>query len=67
MLMMRNSVLIVSSKQSAKIEKLNLNFSDFFQDSNAFSKKVIQRHSNEELSFENQKQFLKEQFEDLFR
>ena len=67
MLMMRNSVLIVSSKQIAKIEKLNLNFLDFFQDSNAFSKTVIQRHSNEELSFENQKQFLKKQFDDLFR
>ena len=67
MLMMRNSVLIISSKQSAKIEKLDLNFSDFFQDSISFSKTVIQRHSNEELSLENQKQFLKKQFKDLFR
>ena len=28
---------------------------------------MIQRHSNEELSLDNQKQFLKKQFKDLFR
>ena len=46
---------------------MDLNFSDFFQDSISFSKTVIHRHSNEELSLENQKQFLKKQFKDLFR
>ena len=57
-LLMRNSVLILNSKQSSKIESLNLTVNDFFNDTDSINKKFIENAddnidlSNDKINFD---------------
>ena len=57
-LLMRNSVLILNSKQSSKIESLNLSVNDFFNDTDSINKKFIENAddnidlSNDKINFD---------------
>ncbi len=66
MLLMRNSVLLISQKQQQKIEKLGVNISDLFLSTDNFSKQVVHKNSDLELSFNKQISFLKDQFKNLY-
>jgi bacillithiol biosynthesis cysteine-adding enzyme BshC len=64
-LLLRNSVQIVSEKQGRKLSKLNISKEEIFLNKfDLLSRKVI-ANSELELNFKDKKQFLKKQFEDL--
>lgn len=66
MLLLRNSVLLVTEKQIAKAEKLSLNWSDLFSNqSDLINKKTID-FSQFTIDFSEQKEHLKKQFENLY-
>ncbi|WP_313805094.1 bacillithiol biosynthesis cysteine-adding enzyme BshC [Flavobacterium sp.] len=65
MVLVRNSVLLVSEKQAAKIDKLGLSWADLFsKQSNLISKKTKEL-SEFNLDFTEQKKFLTNQFNKL--
>ena len=66
MLLLRNSALLVTGKQSEKIAKLDLNISDLFLKQNTFINKKIRAISNIDVDFSPQKELLKVQFEALY-
>ena len=65
MLLLRNSVLLATEKQNNKREKLHLNWNDLFLKTDFFLKKKTQELANHSFDFEQQKQFLKDQFKQL--
>ena len=65
-LLLRNSVLMVSKKQSNKIKKLGLEMSDLFMDQSSFINKRIRKISNIDIDFSEQKEVLDKQFEGLY-
>ena len=67
MLLLRNSVLVVSKKQQNKLEKLDLEISDLFLNQNDLIEKVTRNFSEIEVDLSNQQAFLKQQFEDLYK
>jgi len=66
MLLLRNSVLIQTTKQSKKLKKLDIDTKDLFLDRNSFINKKVRSISNIDIDFSSQKQLLKKQFEDLY-
>ncbi|MCX2720007.1 bacillithiol biosynthesis cysteine-adding enzyme BshC [Lentiprolixibacter aurantiacus] len=65
-LLLRNSVLMVSKKQVRKMVKLDLKMADLFLKQSAFINKRIRQISNIEIDFSEQKDLLAKQFEDLY-
>ena len=65
MLMLRNSVLLVSDKQRKNIEKLGLSYHDIFLKNNILENKITQKLSEYPIDFSSQKQMLEKQFADL--
>ncbi|UII76386.1 bacillithiol biosynthesis cysteine-adding enzyme BshC [Flagellimonas sp. HMM57] len=67
MLLLRNSALLISEKQSKKIENLDLKVSDLFLKQNSFINKKIREISNIDIDFAPQKKHLEAQFQNLYQ
>ena len=67
MLLLRNSVLLKSSKQSEKLKKLEIDNKDLFLDKNSFINKKVRSISNIDIDFSPQKETLEKQFDDLYK
>ncbi|WP_299129673.1 bacillithiol biosynthesis cysteine-adding enzyme BshC [uncultured Winogradskyella sp.] len=65
MLLLRNSALIKTKKQSEKLKKLNISIGDLFLDRNSFINKKVRRISNIDIDFSEQMKFLEKQFQNL--
>jgi bacillithiol biosynthesis cysteine-adding enzyme BshC len=64
-LLLRNSVQVVSKKQAVKLSKLNVSLEEIFLNQfELISKKVVE-NSEIEISFSDKKQFLEKQFSEL--
>lgn len=66
MLLLRNSVLLITKKQKQKLQKLDLSFKDIFQPQNTLLKNYTSKLSPIQIDFSTQKQFLQKQFKDLY-
>ena len=66
-LLLRNSVLLVNSKQMERLNKLNLSVQDLFLKQEDLITKVTKQVSEIEIDFTPQKNHLKQQFEDLYK
>lgn len=66
-LLLRNSVLIKSKKQSAKLEKLDISNADLFLKRNTFINKRVRKISNIDIDFSEQISHLERQFENLYQ
>ncbi|HNQ27306.1 MAG TPA: bacillithiol biosynthesis cysteine-adding enzyme BshC [Aquaticitalea sp.] len=64
-LLLRNSVLVVSQKQKVKLEKLGLSVADLFLSQNDLMDKITKALSDINIDFSSQKAQLKKQFQDL--
>ncbi|WBX72043.1 bacillithiol biosynthesis cysteine-adding enzyme BshC [Tenacibaculum retecalamus] len=64
-LLLRNSVQIISEKQAKKLEKLDISLEESFQDQNSLLKDKVLETSEEKVDFTSQKEFLQQQFVDL--
>ncbi|GGG56380.1 putative cysteine ligase BshC [Croceivirga lutea] len=67
MLLLRNSVLMVSEKEAKKMEGLDLSFEDLFLNQNQLINKKIRKISNIDIDFTPQKKLLETQFESLYK
>ena len=65
MLLLRNSVLLASEKQAAKLDKLGLTWADAFSKQDDLVNNKVQSLTEFQLDFTEQKEFLKAQFEKL--
>lgn len=65
-LLLRNSALVATKKQVEKLEKLELNWSDVFQNQQTLINEKTKEFSNFTIDFSEQKAFLKNQFEALY-
>tara|TARA_R110002167_G_scaffold359094_2_gene575522 strand:- start:756 stop:2357 length:1602 start_codon:yes stop_codon:yes gene_type:complete len=65
-LLLRNSALVISGKQSDKLHKMNLSLADLFLKQSSFINKKIREISNIDIDFSPQKQYLETQFEQLY-
>ena len=65
-LLLRNSALVATKKQVEKLEKLELNWSDVFQNQQTLVNEKTKEFSNFTIDFSEQKAFLKNQFEALY-
>jgi len=66
MLLLRNSALLISEKQQKKLKKIDLEIADLFLKQDDLIEKVTRKHSEINIDFYQQKEFLKKQFEDLY-
>lgn len=66
MLLLRNSVLIKTAKQSEKIDKLDLSINELFAKQSDLVKKQVQKLSEIDIDFSTQKEHLQKQFKDLY-
>lgn len=66
MLLLRNSVLVISEKQSSKLEKLNISTKQIFLDKNSFINSKIREISNIDIDFSDQKELLRQQFKMMY-
>ncbi len=66
-LLLRNSVLLISEKQENKLEKLKLSKEDLFLKQHELVEKQTKRISEISIDFSPQKEHLKKQFEDLYK
>ncbi len=67
MLLLRNSALVKTRKQSEKLEKLNISDQDLFLDRNSFINKKVRKISNIDIDFSEQIQHLEQQFKNLYQ
>ncbi|WP_194850045.1 bacillithiol biosynthesis cysteine-adding enzyme BshC [Nonlabens antarcticus] len=65
-LLLRNSALLIDSKQLGKLKKLDLIPEDLFQKSFELEVQIVNKVSEIEIDFASQKEFLKKQFEELY-
>lgn len=65
-LLLRNSVLLITNKQNKKREKLELAVSDLFLKQDDLVSKWTRKHSNLDIDFTAQKDHLKKQFQNLY-
>ena len=65
--LLRNSALIQSVQQQKKLQNLKIKKEDVFLKSNAFINKKVREISNIDIDFSNQKEHLKQQFQDLYK
>ncbi|WNH10128.1 bacillithiol biosynthesis cysteine-adding enzyme BshC [Thalassobellus suaedae] len=66
-LLLRNSVLIQSESQSKKLQKLNILDKDVFLKRDAFINKKVRDISNIDIDFSEQKDYLVQQFQSLYK
>lgn len=66
MLLLRNSVLIITERQKEKLQKMNVAVKDLFLNQNDLMTKVTKDISEIDIDFTPQKEHLKKQFEDLY-
>ncbi|WP_348824555.1 bacillithiol biosynthesis cysteine-adding enzyme BshC [Flavobacterium aestuarii] len=64
-LLLRNSVLLATEKQSKKADKLNLTWTDLFSKQADLTNRITQKLSDYPIDFTEQKETLKKQFEKL--
>jgi len=64
-LLLRNSVLLVTEKQARKADKLNLTWKDLFMKQADLTNEKIKNFSEFAIDFSEQKAFLRQQFENL--
>jgi len=67
MLLLRNSVLVKTKKQSIKLEKLGLTTESLFLKQNKLTSIMTKQFSKIDIDFSPQKEHLKNQFESLFK
>jgi len=67
MLLVRNSVLIVTEKQKSKLDKLNLTWNEIFMSQKALSDEKTKEFSAFTIDFSEQKAILQKQFEELLQ
>jgi len=67
MLLLRNSVLIKTEKQTQKIEKLDLTLGDLFLKQDALVNQQVKALSNIDIDFSSQKEHLQNQFKNLYQ
>ncbi|MDG5492416.1 bacillithiol biosynthesis cysteine-adding enzyme BshC [Psychroserpens sp. SPM9] len=67
MLLLRNSVLLITEKQREKLQKLDVSVNDLFLNQEDLKTKVTQQISDIQIDFSKQKAHLKTQFEDLYQ
>lgn len=65
-LMLRNSVLVISQKQARKLKRLKLDTAELFLSQNNLINKKIREISNIDIDFSKQREYLKGQFEELY-
>ena len=65
-LLLRNSVLVATKKQVEKMERLNLNWADVFQNQQVLINEKTKAISEFTIDFSEQKEFLKNQFKALY-
>lgn len=65
MLLLRNSALVITEKQSGKLEKMDVAIADLFLGQNSFINKKIRSISNIDIDFSPQKEMLSEHFKQL--
>ncbi|MFT5925371.1 MAG: bacillithiol biosynthesis cysteine-adding enzyme BshC [Rubritalea sp.] len=65
MLLLRNSALLVTSKQLEKVEKLQLSIWDFFKKDHELTSLLTYKISEVKIDFSDKKRYLKKQFENL--
>ncbi|GAA4282353.1 bacillithiol biosynthesis cysteine-adding enzyme BshC [Gaetbulibacter aestuarii] len=65
-LLLRNSVLIQTKKQKEKLEKLGVTTEALFQDQDVLINKKVEELSEIDIDFTPQKDYLKQQFKDLY-
>ncbi len=66
MLLLRNSVLMQTQKQSEKIKKLNVSDTELFLKQHELINRKVRRISNIDINFDPQRKHLKEQFEAMY-
>jgi len=66
MLLLRNSVLLATRKQTEKADKLELSWNDFFSKQSALLDLKTKDFSQFTIDFSEQKEYLKKQFENLY-
>lgn len=66
MLLIRNSVLLVTTKQAEKADKLELTWADLFSNQQYLFDKKTKEFSEFTIDFNSQKEHLRKQFEELF-
>ena len=66
-LVLRNSVLIQTEKQFKKLEKLNISTEDIFLKRSTLINKKVREISNIDIDFSSQKEYLINQFNDLYK
>jgi bacillithiol synthase len=66
MLLLRNSVLLVTEKQAQKADKLDLNWEDLFSNQQELFNRKTKLLSDLTIDFSSQKEHLKKQFENLY-
>lgn len=64
-LMLRNSVLLITEKQKKKLDKLNISIDEIFYKQEVLINKKVKEISEVNIDFTNQKLFLQEQFKAL--
>lgn len=67
MLLLRNSVLMLTEKQGEKLQRMNLSVADLFLKQNNLINKKIREISNVDIDFSPQKLHLEEQFKMLYK
>lgn len=67
MLLLRNSAVVKTQKQSEKMEKLNISNRDLFLKKDDFIAKKVKELSKIDIDFTPQKEHLQQQFEDLYK
>ncbi|MBC8757482.1 bacillithiol biosynthesis cysteine-adding enzyme BshC [Kordia sp. YSTF-M3] len=67
MILLRNSVVVKTEKQSEKMVKLNITNRDLFLKRDAFVNKKVKELSDIEIDFTSQKEHLQQQFKDLYK
>lgn len=65
-LLLRNSALLATEKQAAKMDKLGLSWSNLFSKQSYLVNEKIKKLSEFPIDFSNQKEFLRKQFEALY-
>lgn len=66
-LLLRNSVLLITEKQQLKLEKLNISLMDLFMDQHDLKTKITKLISDIEIDFSTQKAHLADQFKALYK
>lgn len=65
-LLLRNSALVITEKQSEKLKKMDVSVEDLFLKQNSFINKKIRSISNIDIDFSEQKEYLEEQFKGIY-